>query len=63
VRKNIFYHKVQWEISTKQKSKQKVAAKHPALTQSFNKKTNNFFVEICRILVAMHQNQHYKEIT
>jgi hypothetical protein len=47
----------------KAKKEQKVAAKHPALTQPVNKNTNNFFAEICRILVAMHQNKHYEEIT
>jgi len=42
---------------------QKVNVKHPALTQPVSKNTNNFFAEICRILVTMHQNKHYEEIT
>jgi len=45
------------------KREQKVGAKHLALTQPFNKNTNSFFAEICRILVAMNQNKHYEEIT
>jgi len=47
----------------KTKREQKVAAKHLALTQPVNKNTNNFFAEICKILIAMHQNKHYEEIT
>jgi type VI protein secretion system component Hcp len=47
----------------KAKREQKVAVKHLALTHPVNKNTNNFFAEICRILIAMHQNKHYEEIT
>jgi hypothetical protein len=47
----------------KAKAEQKLATNQPALTQSVSRKTNNFFAEICKILVAAHHNQHYEEIT